>query len=97
MVAQKKKLAAASDESDTIDAFIALGGAEDLSGRISIARLKAIVKEFGLTIDIQVRALTVDCSERGRAMISWLRCCVKNYLCRLAGICPSCCVAPRLD
>ena len=40
MIAQKEKQAAASDESDTIDAFVALGGAPDKSGDISADKLR---------------------------------------------------------
>ena len=39
-----------------VDAFIALGGNADKTGEISTEKLRGIVKEFGLTIDIDVRA-----------------------------------------
>lgn len=42
MVAQKKKLAAAADESDTLDAFVALGGGQDKSGDISADKLRKV-------------------------------------------------------
>ena len=35
-----------------VDAFIALGGNADKTGQISTERLRSIVKDFGLTIDI---------------------------------------------
>lgn len=35
-----------------VDAFIALGGKPDKTGEISTDKLKAVIKEFGLTIDI---------------------------------------------
>jgi calmodulin len=54
---QKSKLANQDDESDTVDAFIALGGNADKTGEISTEKLRGIVKEFGLTIDIDVRRL----------------------------------------
>lgn len=41
-----------SDESDTIEAFVALGGSRDKSGKISAERLATTIKEFELTIDI---------------------------------------------
>ena len=39
-----------------VDAFIALGGNSDKSGEISTEKLRAIIKDFGLTIDIDVGA-----------------------------------------
>ena len=44
--------AAAGDETDTIDAYVALGGNKDKSGCISSDKLINTCKEFGLTIDI---------------------------------------------
>lgn len=38
----------------TVDAFVALGGNEDKTGEISVEKLKMVINEFGLTIDIQV-------------------------------------------
>ena len=37
-----------------VDAFIALGGNADKTGEISTDKLRSIVKDFGLTIDIEV-------------------------------------------
>ena len=39
-----------------VDAFIALGGKQDKSGEISTEKLRAVIKDFGLTIDIDVSA-----------------------------------------
>ena len=39
-----------------VDAFIALGGNADKTGEISTEKLRSIIKDFGLTIDIDVRA-----------------------------------------
>merc|ERR1719181_1004217 len=50
--AQKEKIAGQDDESDTLDAFIALGGNADKTGEVSTEKLRGIVKDFGLTIDI---------------------------------------------
>ncbi|GAQ84349.1 calmodulin [Klebsormidium nitens] len=50
---QKKVLAAMGDETDTLDAFIALGGESDKRGQISTEKLRAVIKDFGLTIDIE--------------------------------------------
>jgi calmodulin len=65
MIAQKEKSAAASDESDTIDAFVALGGAPDKSGEISADKLRQLVREFGLTIDIETLIREVDTDKSG--------------------------------
>ncbi|KAG8458016.1 hypothetical protein KFE25_007223 [Diacronema lutheri] len=65
MIAQKEKQAAASDESDTIDAFVALGGAPDKSGDISADKLRKVVREFGLTIDIDTLIREVDTDSSG--------------------------------
>jgi len=54
IIAQKAKQAGQDDESDTVDAFIALGGNADKTGEISTDKLRSIVKDFGLTIDIEV-------------------------------------------
>jgi hypothetical protein len=39
-----------------VDAFIALGGRSDKGGEISTDKLRAVIKDFGLTIDIDVSA-----------------------------------------
>ena len=39
-----------------MDAFIALGGRSDKGGEISTEKLRAVIKDFGLTIDIDVSA-----------------------------------------
>ncbi|GIL60500.1 hypothetical protein Vafri_15048 [Volvox africanus] len=41
-----------ADELDTLDAFAALGGNIDRTGKISIDKLKAICEEFELTINL---------------------------------------------
>ena len=50
---QKEKLAAKADDTETVAAFVALGGQKDMTGSISTEKLTAIVKDFGLTIDIE--------------------------------------------
>ena len=42
---QKAASAGQSDETDTIDAFIALGGNADKSGQVSADKLRGIIKE----------------------------------------------------
>ena len=57
---QKAKLAAKADDSETVAAFAALGGSKDQSGSISSAKLCAVVKDFGLTIDIEKLIQEID-------------------------------------
>lgn len=52
LVTQAKE-AARGDESDTIEAFVALGGNADKTGEISTTKLRNTILEFGLTIDIE--------------------------------------------
>jgi calmodulin len=50
---QKAKLASDHDESDMIDAFVAMGGCADRSGNIEAEKLRRTIKAFELTIDIE--------------------------------------------
>ena len=43
-----------------VDAFIALGGRSDKGGEISTEKLRAVIKDFGLTIDIDVSAAVLQ-------------------------------------
>ena len=62
---QKAASAGQSDETDTVDAFIALGGNADKSGQVSADKLRGIIKEFGLTIDIDRLIREVDTDHSG--------------------------------
>merc|ERR1719162_124274 len=62
---QKTKTAGMDDESDTVDAFIALGGRSDKSGEISTDKLRAVIKDFGLTIDIDRLIRDTDTDHSG--------------------------------
>lgn len=71
-VIENQKLRASShgDESDTLDAFIACGGAADKSGHVSRETLIKIIKhDFGLTIDIE--KLIDDIDEDGSGEIEF--------------------------
>lgn len=50
---QKKRDARADDDSDTVLAYVALGGQPDKTGCISAKKLEATIVQFGLTIDIK--------------------------------------------
>mmetsp|Transcript_32360 Transcript_32360/g.82491 ORF Transcript_32360/g.82491 Transcript_32360/m.82491 type:complete len:152 (-) Transcript_32360:79-534(-) len=62
---QKTKTAGMDDESDTVDAFIALGGRSDKGGEISTEKLRAVIKDFGLTIDIDRLIRETDTDHSG--------------------------------
>lgn len=49
---QKESAARASDETDTIEAFVALGGMSDKSGEISTDKLRAVVKVSNCSSDL---------------------------------------------
>ena len=65
IASQKTKTAQMDDESDTVDAFIALGGNPDKTGEISCDKLRATIKEFGLTIDIDRLIRETDTDHSG--------------------------------
>jgi Ca2+-binding EF-hand superfamily protein len=59
---QKAKLASDHDESDMIDAFVAMGGGADRSGNIEAEKLRRTIKAFELTIDIERLIKEVFCA-----------------------------------
>uniref|UniRef100_A0A7S0XG97 EF-hand domain-containing protein n=1 Tax=Mantoniella antarctica TaxID=81844 RepID=A0A7S0XG97_9CHLO len=63
---QKASAAKANDETDTIEAFVALGGQTDKTGAISVEKLRAVVKDFGLTIDIEKLIRETDSDGSGQ-------------------------------
>uniref|UniRef100_A0A7S0I9G7 EF-hand domain-containing protein n=1 Tax=Micromonas pusilla TaxID=38833 RepID=A0A7S0I9G7_MICPS len=63
---QKTTAAKANDETDTIDAFIALGGQPNKTGEISTDKLKEVIKDFGLTIDIEKLISETDTDRSGK-------------------------------
>lgn len=50
---QKEQAVKATDDSDLLDAFVALGGRADKSGQIETGKLIRIFNEFELTVDIE--------------------------------------------
>mmetsp|Transcript_22619 Transcript_22619/g.27300 ORF Transcript_22619/g.27300 Transcript_22619/m.27300 type:complete len:148 (-) Transcript_22619:793-1236(-) len=62
---QKSANAQRDDETDTIEAFIALGGNVDKSGVISTDKLRKVIKDFGLTIDIDQLIKETDTDASG--------------------------------
>ena len=62
---QKAATAGQDDESDTVDAFIALGGNDDKTGQVSTDKLRGIIKDFGLTIDIERLIRETDLDHSG--------------------------------
>ena len=65
IIQQKEKTASQDDESDTIDAFISLGGNADKTGEVSTEKLRSICKDFGLTIDIDRLIRETDTDHSG--------------------------------
>jgi len=63
---QKDSAAKANDETDTIEAFVALGGNGDKTGEISTDKLRAVTKDFGLTIDIEKLIRETDTDGSGK-------------------------------
>ena len=59
---QKAKLASDHDESDMIDAFVAMGGGADRSGNVEAEKLRRTIKAFELTIDIERLIKEVSCA-----------------------------------
>ncbi len=61
---QKAKLASDHDESDMIDAFVAMGGSADRSGNVEAEKLRRTIKAFELTIDIERLIKEVVCRKK---------------------------------
>ena len=54
VIAEQKKNQSATNEEDTLDAFVAMGGEPDGNGSIDAGKLIRIIKEeFEMTIDIE--------------------------------------------
>eukprot|EP00899_Mesostigma_viride_P021922 jgi/Mesvir1/29731/Mv00960-RA.1 len=62
---QKSMQARAEDDSDTLEAFVALGGSYDRTGEVSTEKLRTTIKEFGLTIDIDGLIKEADTDNSG--------------------------------
>ena len=70
VIAEQKKNQSASNEEDTLDAFVAMGGLENGEGSIDANRLIKIIKEdFEMTIDIV--KLIQDIDEDGSGEIEY--------------------------
>lgn len=53
MEGRKRHIEDLDDESDTIAAFCALGGNSDKTGTVATEKLRKVIEDFGLTIDIE--------------------------------------------
>lgn len=58
------------DEADTLDAFVALGGNHDKTGKVLVDRLRSILEEFEMKIDIDRIIHEVD--KEGTGAIDYL-------------------------
>ncbi|DBB05902.1 TPA: hypothetical protein ACH3X3_009902 [Trebouxia sp. C0006] len=62
---QKQVGGADADDTDTVEAFVALGGKADRSGKVLIEKLRNTIKEFELTIDLDVMLAELDKEQSG--------------------------------
>jgi Ca2+-binding EF-hand superfamily protein len=70
VIAEQKKNQSSSNEEDTLDAFVALGGEANGDGYIDAEKLIRIIKEeFEMTIDIE--KLIQDIDEDGSGKIEY--------------------------
>ena len=70
VISEQKKNQSASNDEDTIDAYVAMGGLPDKEGFIDAAKLINIIKnEFEMTIDID--KLIEDIDEDGSGQIEY--------------------------
>ena len=67
MIAQQKLYKGVSNEEDTLDAFVAMGGESDGTGSIDAQKLIHIIKdEFKMTIDIEKLIQDIDDDNSGK-------------------------------
>ena len=67
VIAEQKKFQGASNEEDTLDAFVALGGLPNKDGFIDAKRLIDIIKnQFEMTIDIEKLIDDIDEDKSGQ-------------------------------
>ncbi|CAI2382645.1 unnamed protein product [Moneuplotes crassus] len=67
VIAEQKKTQSLTNEEDTLDAFVALGGCPDKSGEIDAKKLIQIIKyDFEMTIDIEKLIEDVDDDNSGQ-------------------------------
>ena len=70
VISEQKKNQSATNDEDTIDAYVAMGGQPDKEGYIDAEKLIKIIKEdFGMTIDIE--KLIQDIDEDGSGKIEY--------------------------
>mmetsp|Transcript_43073 Transcript_43073/g.52237 ORF Transcript_43073/g.52237 Transcript_43073/m.52237 type:complete len:168 (+) Transcript_43073:216-719(+) len=53
------------DETDTIEAFVALGGNKDKTGSVSFDRLRQVIADFDLTVDVDKLIAETDLDASG--------------------------------
>ena len=70
VIGKQRHFQTKSNEEDTLDAFVALGGGESREGHIDASQLINIIKnEFEMTIDIE--SLVKEIDEDGSGEIEW--------------------------
>mmetsp|Transcript_1472 Transcript_1472/g.2108 ORF Transcript_1472/g.2108 Transcript_1472/m.2108 type:complete len:156 (+) Transcript_1472:237-704(+) len=65
ILSQKLQRAELASEVDLVDAFMALGGNSDKSGCIKTDKLRRIIEDFGLLIDIEGLIVATDLDNSG--------------------------------
>ena len=67
VIGKQRKFVNKSNEEDTLDAYVALGGQKDRSGHIDAQQLVDIIKtQFEMTIDIEGLIKEVDEDDSGK-------------------------------
>eukprot|EP00286_Rhodomonas_abbreviata_P001835 CAMPEP_0181291174 /NCGR_PEP_ID=MMETSP1101-20121128/1823_1 /TAXON_ID=46948 /ORGANISM="Rhodomonas abbreviata, Strain Caron Lab Isolate" /LENGTH=153 /DNA_ID=CAMNT_0023395541 /DNA_START=124 /DNA_END=585 /DNA_ORIENTATION=+ len=59
----------AESDYDTLLAFVSMGGTSDMSGEVDVEKLRKVVKEFDLTIDIE--GLVHELDNDGDGKVKW--------------------------
>lgn len=80
VIAYHKMCQRDNDDGDTLDAFVAMGGNADGSGKIDASKLIKIVKdEFGMTIDIKKLIEEIDIDGSGEIEYNEFKALLSNY------------------
>jgi len=80
VIAYHKQCQQNNDESDTLDAFIAMGGNPDKSGKVDAKELIRIIRdEFKMTIDIERLIKEIDTDGSGEIEYDEFKALLSNY------------------
>mmetsp|Transcript_40898 Transcript_40898/g.97199 ORF Transcript_40898/g.97199 Transcript_40898/m.97199 type:complete len:155 (-) Transcript_40898:100-564(-) len=65
VVSRAKERVMADDDADMVSAFVAMGGNEDKSGKVSVEKLLQTINEFELAIDLASMLQQIDKDQSG--------------------------------